>query len=100
MEERYQVDVYLPKRVHEHPTLIPLRKEWSSSFGGTTCLSGVGTYALEPEETVFILRLYVPATFAKAEVIHYFQGLRKTLEQNFQDEEEFLIVFSEGHVFI
>ena len=100
MEEQYQVDVYVPQRVNANPLFTKLRTEWSSAFGGTTRITGGGTYQHEAEEGIAIYRIYVPASLPKDEVVRYFTAMRKTLEQTFPDEEEFLIAMSEGHYFI
>jgi hypothetical protein len=100
MEGHYQVDVYVPQRVNANPLFAKLRKEWSLAFGGTTRITGGGTYQHETEEGVAIYRIYIPASLARDEVVGYFVEMRNQLEQIFPDEKEFLVALSEGHYFI
>jgi hypothetical protein len=95
----YMIEVYLPWPLPESGLLESLERQWSTAFGGTTMYQAEGTYIGEPAERVWVLRVYVPATFDRTETIDYFTARREKLERRF-NQRSVLVTFSEGYHFL
>lgn len=96
----YMIEIYLPHPIQDSPLIQDLRKQWSTTFEGTTAYVAQGTYLSDPPEDVTVLRVYVPVKFNREDVVGYFADRRVELESRFPDQDAFLITFSEGHLFL
>ena len=85
--------------MQESALIQELRKQWSSAFGGTTKITGEGTYLNEKPESVTVIEIFIPKDKATAdEVKSYFAGRREELEKKFPEQQSILITFDPGPV--
>ena len=96
----YCVEVYLPVPINNSKLIRSYITQWSNSFGGTTAYVAEGRYFSDPPEVISIIRVYVPASFNRKDVIDYFNKRRIELENKFPDQKSFLITFYENVIFI
>lgn len=96
----YQIEIYLPSPIDVSALVVELRRQWSETFGGTTSYSVGGTYRDEPAEPVTILRVFVPKKHGKEAVVSYFAARKAELKRRFPEQQEFLVTFSDGPVFL
>src|ERR1700677_4319075 len=96
----YEISVYLPHPIQDSSLVQTLRTQWSSAFGGTTAYTAEGTYLNDDPEPVTVIRIFVPKTFGRADVIDYFTRRREELATTFPDQESFLVTFSDGPEFL
>ena len=96
----YLIEVYFPHPIQESKLVQELRLQWSAVFEGTTAYEAQGTYLADPPEPVTVLRVYVPISFNRAEVLDYFIARREELERRYPNQKAVLVTFSEGHRFL